>query len=286
MRGPWQGVTQILQFNWRMYLATLVGTAAALGAWPLLPVLGRVFVSIAVTPAVFWMVASLAVSHYVYDMFPLYDLHWMERALVATPRRWINIHAGWDETSELLQAIFPDAVGEAVDLFDPRVMTEPSIRQARRAIRAAIPTTPARHDALPFESGTVDTAFVVFAAHELRRRNQRVKFFAEVARVLTSGGECLVMEHTRDWWNFLAFGPGFLHFFSQHEWRQVAQQAGLDVKREFRMTRFVHVFILSRFQDACTQPFCRPTLFAKSAKRMGHEGDRYTDCEIAMRRAR
>jgi hypothetical protein len=248
MRGPWQGVAQILHFNWRMYLLTVVGAAAALGAWPLLPAAVRWFVPIAVAPALFWMVASLAASHYVYDMFPLYDLHWMERALAAAPRRWINLHAGWDETSGLLQAIFPDSVGEAVDLYDPRVMTEPSIRQARRASQAAIPTTPARHDALPLESGTVDTAFVIFAAHELRRRDQRVKFFAETARVLTSGGECLVVEHARDWWNFLAFGPGFLHFFSQREWRQVARQAGLEVKREFAMTRFVHVFILRRAQ--------------------------------------
>lgn len=246
MRGPWQGVTQILRFNWRMYIATVVGAGVALATWPLLPAAVRVFVLIAVAPAWFWILASLAVSHYVYDMFPLYDLHWMERALTAAPRRWINIHAGWDETSELLQAIFPDAVGEAVDLFDPRVMTEASIRQARRARRAAVPTIAARFDALPFETGTVDTAFVMFAAHELRRRNQRVKFFAEVARVLTSDGECLVMEHARDWWNFLAFGPGFLHFFSQCEWRQVAQQAGLDVKHKFSMTRFVHVFILRR----------------------------------------
>ncbi|MGA3131781.1 MAG: class I SAM-dependent methyltransferase [Terracidiphilus sp.] len=246
VRGPFQGVAQILHFNWRMYLTTMVAVGVALAAWPLLPVSGHVFVSIAVTSALFWIVASLAVSHYVYDMFPLYDLHWMQRALAAAPRRWINIHAGWDETSGLLQAIFPDAVGEAVDLFDPRVMTESSIRQARRASRLAIPTTRARFDALPFENGTVDTAFVIFAAHELRRRDQRLKFFAEVARLLTSGGECLVMEHARDGWNFLAFGPGFLHFFSQREWRQVAHQAGLDVEREFAMTRFVHVFILRR----------------------------------------
>ena len=28
MRGPWQGVVQILQFNWRMYAATAVGACA------------------------------------------------------------------------------------------------------------------------------------------------------------------------------------------------------------------------------------------------------------------
>jgi hypothetical protein len=246
MRGPWQGVTQILQFNWRMYAATAASAGLAASAWPLLPAAGHELLLIVVAPAMFWMVASLAVSHYVYDRFPLYDLHWMERALGHAPRRWINIHAGWDETSDLLRTIFPDAVGEAVDLFDPRVMTEPSIRQARRASRTAVPTTPARYDALPFESGTVDAAFVIFAAHELRRREQRAKFFKEVARVLSAGGECLLIEHARDRWNFLAFGPGFLHFFPQREWRLAARQAGLEVSNELAMTRFVHVFVLRR----------------------------------------
>src|SRR5580658_7526687 len=55
MRGPWQGVAQILHFNWRMYLATLLGTTAVLGAWPLLPAVGRVLVLAAVVPALFWL---------------------------------------------------------------------------------------------------------------------------------------------------------------------------------------------------------------------------------------
>jgi hypothetical protein len=245
-RGSWQGVTQILHFNWRMYAATLAGMCVAAGAWTLLPRAACVVLVIVATPAIFWMVASLAVSHYVYDVFPLYDLHWLERALCHAPRRWINIHAGWDETSGLLQSIFPDAVGEAVDLFDPKVMTEASIRQAKKASRTTVPTTPARFDALPFEGGTVDAAFVIFAAHELRKREQRVKLFSEVARVLSAGGECLLMEHARDRWNFLAFGPGFLHFFPQREWRQAARQAGLEVRSELEMTRFVHVFVLRR----------------------------------------
>jgi SAM-dependent methyltransferase len=245
-RKPYQGVMQILHFNWRIYLATAAGVFAAALAWPLLPHAGRWLLALCGAPALFWMVASLAVSHYVYDCFPLYDLHWLQRALTRAPRRWINVHAGWDETSRLLQAIFPDAIGEAVDLFDPGVMTEPSIRQAHRINHSVIPSTPARYDALPFESATVDAAFVIFAAHELRHRKQRVKFFSEIARVLTAGGECLVIEHARDAWNFLAFGPGFLHFFPQREWRRATQLAGLAMRRELLLTGFVHVFILRR----------------------------------------
>jgi hypothetical protein len=251
VRGPYQGVMQILHFNWRMYLASTGGLCAAIAAWPFVPAEVRAAMLACAAPVLFWMASSLVVSHYVYDRFPLYDLHWLARALAAVPRRWINVHAGWDETSGLLHAIFPDAVGEAVDIFDPRVMTESSIRQARQSSRTmpagpAIPATPARFDALPFEKATVDAAFAIFAAHELRKHDQRVKFFREMARVLTAGGEFLLMEHARDAWNFLAFGPGFLHFFSQREWRQAAREAGLAVRSEFAMTPFVHVLILRR----------------------------------------
>jgi hypothetical protein len=73
-----------------------------------------------------------------------------------------------------------------------------------------------------------------------------VRLFKEVARTLTSNGEFVLVEHARDAWNFLAFGPGFLHFFSQRAWRQAACDAGLTVRCEFAMTPFVHVSILRR----------------------------------------
>jgi len=245
-RRPYQGVRQILCFNWPMYAATAGGVAVAACAWPLVSAWDRGALLIGLGPALYWMVASLAVSYYVYDYFPLYDLGWLKSALKRAPRRWINIHAGWDETSGLLEAVFPGSLGEALDLFEPGVMTEASIRRARKWNQAAILTTPARYDALPLEDATVDTAFVIFAAHELRRRAQRVKLFSEVGRVLESGGECVLVEHLRDGWTFLAFGPGFLHFFSRREWQRVARRAGLRVGEEFALTRFVHGFVLRR----------------------------------------
>lgn len=245
-RGPYQGVLQILEFNWRMYLATAAGAGVAAHAAPYLPLAARAALWAGVTPALMWMVSSLLVSHYVYDRFPLYDLRWLARALACSPRRWINIHSGWDETSGLLAQIFPDAIGEAVDLFDPRVMVEASIRRARRSSRAVVTTTPAQYDALPFEKASVDAAFAIFAAHELRRHEQRVRLFKETERILTPCGEFLLMEHTRDWRNFLAFGPGFLHFFSRRAWRKAAADAGLTVRTEFAMTPFIRVYIMRR----------------------------------------
>ena len=246
IRRPYQGVVQILQFNRRSYLITSAGIAATLLATPFLPSLWRAGLLLAISPALFWMASSLLVSHYVYDRFPLYDLTWLSHVLSRPPRQWINIHCGLDETSCILAAIFPDSVGQVVDIFEPRVMTEPSIRQARRVQHNEIQAAAARFDDLVFAPNSFDAAFAIFSAHELRHHDQRVSLFKEIARVLIRGGELVLIEHSRDWRSFLAFGPGFLHFFSPREWRSAGSSAGLQMRTEFSLTPFVHVYVLRR----------------------------------------
>jgi ubiquinone/menaquinone biosynthesis C-methylase UbiE len=158
----------------------------------------------------------------------------------------VNIHAGLDETSHLLLALFPSAEGKVLDIYDPREMTEPSIEQARRVAPASARAVPADWRALPLPDNELDTAFLVFVAHELRRHEARVQLFRDLARVLRVGGEVVLVEHLRDWANFLVFGPGFLHFFSKRAWRRAAATAPLEVRTDFSMTPFVHVFLLRR----------------------------------------
>ena len=243
-RTPYQGVIQIVQFNRRSYVAAVLGVGTAVIASSFLPYPTRLMVMACALPPLFWMASSLVVSHYVYDRSQLYEFKWVDEVFPLAPHHWINIHSGLDETSEFLAAKFPGAASEAVDIYDPEVMTEPSIAIARQS--NSIHATAAHYHALPFATGSIDAAFVIFSAHELRCHNQRVTFFTEIARILTPGGNIILVEHSRDLWNFIAFGPGVFHFFSEQTWRRAAFDAALRVHTEYSITPFVHVYNLRR----------------------------------------
>lgn len=246
LRGRYQGLVQIVNFNWRSYVTALAALGVVSIAWPFLARGERIGIALGIAPALFWLAASLAVSHYIYDRSPLYQLDWLARALARPVQSWINIHSGWDESSPTLEAVFPAATGQVVDIFDAANMTENSIRLAQRHNLPQPSVAKGRYDALPLNDSLFDTAFCIFAAHELRQHLQRVALFREIARVLDRGGELVLVEHVRDWRNFLAFGPGFLHFFSRPEWRRAASDAALILRKEFTFTPFVRVFIFGK----------------------------------------
>lgn len=180
-RTPYQGVIQIVRFNWRSYVAgaialSIAGIASILLSYPM-----RFVLMACAVPPLFWLGSSLLVSHYVYDRSQLYELNWTERIFTRAPHHWINIHSGFDETSELLAEKYPDSVSVAVNIYDPEIMTEPSIRIACRLHPSPIQAAVARYDTLPFASGSTEAAFVIFSAHELRRHSQRVTFLREVS---------------------------------------------------------------------------------------------------------
>jgi hypothetical protein len=228
---------QILRFHWPLYARTLAGIAIALLFASRAPLLLA-----AIVPAAFWFASSLLVSWYVYDLSPLGRYRWLPGVLGRSPARWINLHAGVDEAGPILPRIFPDAEGRSFDIFDPREMTEPSIHEARRALHAPAPKAGVDWTSLPPQ----DAAFVIFTAHELRRPETRVRFFRDLARALRPTGQIALVEHLRDWRNFLAFGPGFLHFLSERTWRITVAAAGLRVRTAFPITPFVRVFILEK----------------------------------------
>lgn len=124
-------------------------------------------------------------------------------------------------------------------------MTEASIQRARELFPPLEGTLPAPFDQWPSGAGSADVIFGMLAIHELRSEEERTAWFGEAKRCLEPGGRVVLVEHTRDLANFLAFGPGFLHFHSRASWRRCWERAGLEAVDEFELTPWLRVFILS-----------------------------------------
>jgi hypothetical protein len=246
-RRPLAGVAKIVRLNWSTYAAAFVVAAAALAMRAALdlptPVpealLGAAVISLA------WAVTSAGAALWIYDCSVLRGRDWLRATLPIPPRHWLNVHTGHDETSEALGLLFPGATGTTVDAFDASAPNSASIRRARA--RAGLAEPPPRSPGtLAAEDASTDAVFLVFSAHELRRRNARASLFRELARVLRRGGSAVVVEHGRDLANVLAFGPGVLHFRAFGEWRTLARLAGLTQDVERRITPFVRVMRFRR----------------------------------------
>ena len=88
--------------------------------------------------------------------------------------------------------------------------------------------------------------FLLFAAHELREAKRRTQLLVEAHRVLTQDGQIVLVEHLRDLPNFLAFGPGFLHFHSRRSWLRNVREAGFEIVQQRGVTPFVRCFTLRK----------------------------------------
>lgn len=245
-RGPYHGLLQILRYNQPMFAKTGAAALAAILAVVLLPMprFVAILATAVVAAALLWTASSLLVSHWIYDRSPLREWDWLAGLFAAPPRSWTSLHAGLDETFGALPRIFP-AEGTVLDIYDAAEMTEPSIARARR-LSLDRSAKAADFRTLPLPDNSQDAIFLIFAAHELRRPESRLRFFQEIARALAPGGRAVLVEHLRDAPNFLAFGPGFLHFLPRREWLRVAAAAGLAVREERRVTPFVAVLVLEK----------------------------------------
>jgi SAM-dependent methyltransferase len=257
-RGRWEGVCNVVRFNWPLYA---VGVAALTSAFALAMFfsdrrwLEGVFLA-GGAAAAYLLIASLLVSLWIYDLSPLYRFQWASSAAGPEPRRILNFHSGFDESSLALRRSFGSAQVEVMDFYDGRTMTEASIIRARHHQERSRPsaltamTKSVSTSTLPVVDQSIDAAFAILAAHEIRRPEERLQFFSEIARGLRAGGRLVLVEHLRNAANFMAFGPQFVHFYSRGTWLQLARDAGFTLVEESRITPFIGLFV---FQKAGTQ---------------------------------
>jgi SAM-dependent methyltransferase len=242
-RVPFQGVWTVVRFNWHLHAAGLAGcTLLALAAGQFTG-LGRLLLLAVAAAMLAQILASLAATWVAYDASQLYRFYWLD-PLLAGAERAANLHAGFDETTRLLRTRFPTIAWEVFDFYDAAAHTELSIRRARRAHPPAPGTVAIRTDTIPLPDGTLDAALLFLAAHEIRKLEERVRFFRELRRVLKPGGRVIVTEHLRDAGNLLAYSVGAWHFHPRSAWLATFQAAGFHVRREFRNNPFITTFVL------------------------------------------
>jgi ubiquinone/menaquinone biosynthesis C-methylase UbiE len=88
----------------------------------------------------------------------------------------------------------------------------------------------------------VDIVFLLSAVHEIRNNEEKVTFLKECHRICKPGGEIIMVEHLRDFPNFLAFSVGFTHFFSRAVWKRAFDRAGFSSFSERKFTPFLSIF--------------------------------------------
>ncbi|MEO1451461.1 MAG: methyltransferase domain-containing protein, partial [Bacteroidota bacterium] len=225
-RGPFQGVLNIIRFNWHFYLIAGIGIVGLFVVMNWLPDSFQIWGWLGIFLVIFPLSVSLLVSWYVYDLSGLYHLKWLNEEVLPSDALLVNIHAGFDETSSLLKTKFPEANLRVLDFYDPALHTEVSIRRARKAYPPYPGTESISTQKLPFASNSVDRVCLIFAAHEIRDEAERIAFFRELKRILKPDGKVWLTEHLRDIPNFLAYNIGFLHFHERSTWEKTFSAAG------------------------------------------------------------
>lgn len=244
IRKPFQGVTNIIRFNWHFYVIAAVIIIALFIAAFLATETLSILISICIVLIVTSLFVSLAVSYYVYDRSKLYELEWLRGLSIQAGNVIVNINAGFDETSGLIATKYPQAQLHVFDFYNPQNHTEISIERARKVYAVFPGTQTVSTTSFPLQNSSVDFVFCFLAVHEIRDSEERTQFFKEAKRVLKPKGKIIVVEHIRDTANFLAYNIGFFHFVSIKEWKCNFHAAALDLKEERKITPFLSLFVL------------------------------------------
>jgi ubiquinone/menaquinone biosynthesis C-methylase UbiE len=243
IRKPFQGVTNIIRFNWHYYaLSVMLILIVFLLQYYFISfkLAGSILISIVSCS----IIISLATSFYIYDLSDLYKLKWAKEVSQDSEERILNINAGFDETSTLIKRKFSHSELLVADFYDPTRHTEISIKRARKAYPPIENTQQVSTTYLPYQDQSFNRIFVVLSAHEIRNNEERVVFFKELHRVVKPRGQVLITEHLRDLPNFLAYNIGYLHFLSKVNWLSTFQLAGFTISEEIKTTPFITTFIL------------------------------------------
>jgi hypothetical protein len=243
-RKPFQGIAHIIRFNWHYYVAACILTGLGLAVISYLSCPLRVAAATIVVLLVLSIVVSVGISWYIYDGSGLYRFIWLDQLGIQPRQKLVNVHAGFDETSEIFSKKYPASELSVLDFYDPEKHTEISIRRARKAYPSFPGTQKININEWSPQGRPADFIFLIFAAHEIRDPAERILFFKKLRGFLSEEGRIVVLEHQRDMYNFIAYNFGFFHFLSGKSWKKTFAKAGLYAVSEFKINPFIKTFIL------------------------------------------
>lgn len=242
-RKPFQGVMNILSFNRHFYVFGLIAlalltTSHILFSW------SNILYWIVLLGFIYGLIMPLIVSAYVYDFSGYYDFNWLKKINLTDSKgsQILNINAGFDETSFIIKNLFPESDLKVFDFYNSKQHTEPAIIRARKVSIVYSNTQQIISNSIPLKDNSVDYIFLLSAVHEIRSQDEKVRFLKECNRVCKSNGSVIMVEHLRDFPNFVAFTIGFTHFFSKKTWQKAFKEAGFSSCNEIKFTPFMSIF--------------------------------------------
>lgn len=242
-RRNFQGVLNILSFNRHFYVFGFIALTLIIGSTFILNWNNGLY-WLVISAFIYGLTMPLLVSAYVYDFSGFYDFDWLKKMKIEDTKDKfnLNINAGFDETSYIIESILPQSNLQVYDFYNAKQHTEPAIIRARKVSLVYPNTQQINSNSIPLNDSSVDNIFLLSAIHEIRKHDEKVQFLKECRRVCKPNGNLIMVEHLRDFPNFIAFTIGFTHFFSKITWNKAFEEAGFASFKEKKFTPFMSIF--------------------------------------------
>lgn len=242
-RRKFQGVLNILSFNRHFYVFGIIALAIIIISYLVFSYSNLLF-GIVISAFLYGLIMPLIISAYVYDFSGYYDFKWLKgfNLTDSKDKQILNINAGFDETSFIIKNCFPKSDLKVFDFYNSEKHTEPAIIRARKVSLVYPNTEQIISNTFPLKDNSVDLIFLLSAAHEIRSQSEKIKFLKECHRVCKPNANIIMIEHLRDFPNFVAFSIGFTHFFSKSTWRNAFKEAGFTTFTEQKFTPYMSIF--------------------------------------------
>lgn len=242
-RRKFQGVLNILSFNRHFYVFGLIALSLIIISYLVFSWSNLLFWIVILT-FLYGLIMPLIISAYVYDFSGYYNFNWLKNYNLPDSKdnQILNINAGFDEISFIIKSNFPKSDLKVFDFYNAEKHTEPAIIRARKVSLVYPNTQQIISNTIPLKDNSVDLIFLLSAVHEIRSQNEKIQFLKECHRVCKSNANVIMIEHLRDFPNFLAFSVGFTHFFSKRTWRNAFKEAGFTTFTEQKFTPFMSIF--------------------------------------------